>query len=319
MTRWLQVVAMFMLATISGAYAQGYPNKPVRVLVTSTAGGPLDVFTRLVTNKMEQKLKQPFVVEDKPGAGGNLAVSAVLQSPADGYTILSSIDTTFTVNPSLFKHIPFDPEKDFIPISVLAKFGQVLAVPKDLPVSSVKEFLQLSQTRDLNFASAGTGSPSHLSLASFQAATGLHATHVPYRGNPPMLLALISGEAQAAMAISTSLLQLARDDKVKLLAYSDKVRSEVIPEVPTMAEQGYKDFELVFAYVMLVPKGTPQAIVDMLHAEATAAVNAPDVREKLKSVDTIPIALSPSDSEAWLRTNRARWTDIVMRTGIKAE
>jgi tripartite-type tricarboxylate transporter receptor subunit TctC len=319
MMRWLPVAAMLMLATIPNAHAQGYPNKPVRVLVTSTAGGPLDVFTRLITNKMEQKLKQPFVVEDKPGAGGNLAALATLQAPADGYTILSSIDTTFTVNPSLFKSIPFDPDKDFIPISVLAKFGQVLAVPKDLPVSSVKEFLQLSQSRDLNFASAGIGSPSHLSFASLQAATGLRATHVPYRGNPPMLLALINGEAQAAMAISTSLFQLARDGKVKLLAYSDKVRSGVIPEVPTMAEQGYKDFELVFAYVMLVPKGTPQAIVNLLHAETTAAINSPEVRDKLKSVDTIPIALSPSESETWLRTNRARWTDVVTRTGIRAE
>jgi tripartite-type tricarboxylate transporter receptor subunit TctC len=318
MTRWLQV-AVLMMAAVSSAHAQSYPSKPVRVLVTSTAGGPLDVFTRLITNKMEQKLKQPFVVEDKAGAGGNLAVLATLQAPADGYTILSSIDTTFTVNPSLFKSIPFDPDKDFIPVSVLAKFGQVLAVPKELPVSSVKEFLRLSQTRDLNFASAGTGSPSHLSFASFQAATGLRATHVPYRGNPPMLLALVSGEAQAAMAISTSLFQLARDDKVKLLAYSDKVRSEVIPEVPTMAEQGYKDFELVFAYVMLVAKGTPQPIVDMLHTEATAAINSPEVRDKLKGVDTIPIALSPSDSEAWLRTNRARWSDVVARTGIRAE
>jgi tripartite-type tricarboxylate transporter receptor subunit TctC len=321
MTKWAAAAALAVLATVAShdANAQGYPNKPVKVLVTSTAGGPLDVFTRLVVAKMEQKLKQPFVVEDKPGAGGNIAITTALQAPADGYTIVFSIDTTFTVNPSLFKNIPFDVDKDMIPISVLAKFGQVLAVQKDLPVSSVKDFVTLAQSKDFSFGSAGIGSPSHLSLSSLQAATSLRATHVPYRGNPPMLLALVGGEIQAAMAISTSLFQLAREGKVKLLAYSDKVRSEVIPEVPTMREQGYPDFELVFAYAMLAPKGTPKEVVDVLHAAATEAVNAPDVRNKLKSVDTIPIALSSADSVEWLRGNRKRWSDVAARTGLKAE
>lgn len=321
MTKWAAVAALATLATVAspGANAQGYPNRPVKVLVTSTAGGPLDVFTRLVVAKMEQKLKQPFVVEDKPGAGGNIAITTALQAPADGYTIVFSIDTTFTVNPVLFKSMPFDVEKDMIPITVLAKFGQVLSVQKDLPVSSVKDFVTLAQSKDFSFGSAGIGSPSHLSLASLQAATSLRATHVPYRGNPPMLLALVGGEIQAAMAISTSLFQLAREGKVKLLAYSDKVRSEVIPEVPTMREQGYPDFELVFAYAMLAPKGTPQAVIDVLYAAATEAVNSPDVRDKLKSVDTIPIALSSTDSIEWLRSNRKRWSDVAARTGLKAE
>jgi tripartite-type tricarboxylate transporter receptor subunit TctC len=321
MTRWAKATGVAMLAMVaaSGASAQNYPSKPVRVYVTSTAGGPLDVFTRLVTNKMEQKLKQPFVVEDKAGAGGNLAIMAALQAPADGYTIVFSIDTTFTVNPSLFKQIPFDPDKDFIPVSVLAKFGQVLAVPKDLPVSSVKDLVALSQTKDLNFGSAGIGSPSHLSFASLQAATGLRATHIPYRGNPPLLLSLINGDVQAAMVISTSLLQLANDGKVKMLAYSDKVRSEAIPNVPTMAEQGYKDFELVFSYAMLVPRGTPQEVVDVLYREATDAVNSPEVRDKLKRSDTIPIALSTADSIEWLRSYRKRWTDVITRMNVRPE
>lgn len=321
MTRWAAAVGLAFLAIAAApsANAQGYPSKPVRVIVTSTAGGPLDVFARLVASKMEQKLKQPFVIEDRPGAGGNIAITAALQAPPDGHTIVFSIDTTFTVNPSMFKNMPFDPDKDFIPISVLAKFGQVLSVQKDLPVSSVKDFVSLAQSKDFSFGSAGIGSPSHLSFTSLRAATSLRATHVPYRGNPPMLLALINGEIQAAMAISTSLFQIAREGKIKMLAYSDKVRSEVIPEVPTMREQGYPDFELVFAYVLLVPKGTPQAVVDVLYTEATAAVNSPEVRDKLKSVDTIPIALSSAASVEWLRSNRKRWSDIAARTGLKAE
>lgn len=313
------VAMIAALISANGANAQDYPTKPVRVFVTSTAGGPLDVFTRLVTNKMEQELKQPFVVEDRPGAGGHLAVVAAMQAPADGYTILFSIDTTFTVNPSLFNQIPFDPDKDFIPISVLAKFGQALGVLPSLPANSVKELQALSLRRDLNYGSAGIGSPSHLSFAYLQAVTGIRAAHIPYRGNPPTLLALVGGDTQASMVISTSLLPLAKESKVRMLAYSDSTRSEVIPEVPTVAEQGYPDFQVVFSYVMLVRNGTPQHVIDVLLSAAQSAVMSPDVRDKLKSVDTIPIALSPSNSVIWLRTNRQKWKDVITQMNIRGD
>ena len=310
-------LAVASLMNVHAANAQSYPTKPVRVLVTSTAGGPLDVFTRLVTNKMEQRLKQPFVVENRFGAGGHLAVTTALQAPPDGHTILFSIDTTFTVNPSVFRQIPFDPDKDLIPISVLAKVGQALVVRPDLPVNSVNDLQALSLQKDINYGSAGTGTPSHLSFSYLQAATGIRATHIPYRGNPPALLALTGGDTQASMVISTSILALAKEGKLKVLAYSDRTRSEVIPDVPTFAEQGLKDFEIVFSYVLLVRSGTPQHIVDTLLEEATRAVMSPDVREALRSVDTVPIALSPSDSVAWLHTNRAKWKNVVSQMNIR--
>ena len=292
----IAAVLAFVTQTWAGeARAQNYPSRPIHVFVTSTAGGPLDVFTRLVTSKMAEDLKQPFVVEDRAGAGGDLAAAAVKDAIPDGYTILFSIDTTFTVNPSLFDKIPFDPEQDFIPISVLAKFGQALGVPADLPVKSIADLKALSLQKDLNYGSAGIGAPSHLSFAYLQAVTGIRATHVPYRGNPPALLALVSGDTQASMVISTSLLPLVKEGKVKMLAYSDSVRSDVIPDVPTVAEQGYKDFQAVFSYVLLAPAGTPKTVTDALQAAATRAVTSADVREKLRSVDTVPIALSPSE------------------------
>lgn len=301
------------------AAAQGYPSKPVRVLVTSTAGGPLDVFTRLVANHMEKSLKQPLVIENKPGAGGNLAIVGALQAQPDGYTIVFSVDTTLTVNPSLFKQMPFDPQKDVVPISVLAKFGQALGVPVDSPTKSVSDLKALSLTKDMNYGSAGIGSPSHLSFAYLQAVTGIRATHIPYRGNPPALLALANGETQASMVISTSLLPLASQGKVRMLAYSDTTRSEVIPDVPTVAEQGYKDFEVVFSYVLLVAPGTPQPIIDVLLKEAKAAVMSEDIRDKLKAVDTIPIALSPAESSAWLKKNEAKWRNVITQMNIVAE
>jgi tripartite-type tricarboxylate transporter receptor subunit TctC len=319
MTRLTLLSALAVAMLVHSAHAQDYPTRPVRVIVTSTAGGPLDVFTRLVTNRMEQELKQPFIVEDRGGAGGNIAVTTAKQAPADGHTILFSIDTTFTVNPSLFRQIPFDPENDFIPVSVLAKFGQALAVPTSSLAGTVSELKTLSSRSDISYGSAGIGSPSHLSFSYLQAVTGIRATHVPYRGNPPALLALINGETQASMVISTSLLPLAREGKVKMLAYSDRVRSKVIPDVPTVAEQGYKDFEVVFSYVLLVPTGTPKHVVDILRRAATRAVMSPEVGDKLAAVDTVPIALSPSDSVAWLRSNRQKWKDVVTKMNIRAE
>jgi len=312
-------LVVLVMAGMPEASGQGYPARPVRVFVTSTAGGPLDVFTRLVTNRMEQSLKQPFVIENKAGAGGNLAIVGMLQAPADGYTIGFSIDTTLTVNPSLFKQMPFDPEKDVVPVSVLAKFGQALGVPPSLPVKSVKELQALSLQRDMNYGSAGIGSPSHLSFAYLQAVTGIRATHIPYRGNPPTLLALAGGDTQASMVISTSLLPMVQQGKVKTLAYSDTVRSEVLPDVPTVAEQGYPGFEVVFSYVMVVPKGTPQSVIDVLTREARTAVMFPAVRDKLKAVDTVPIALTPAASSEWLRKNTAKWKDVVTRMNIRAE
>ena len=319
MSRCTLVLAIIAAAGIDDAAAQpSYPAKPVHVYVTSTAGGPLDVFTRLVTAKMEQRLRQPFVVENRAGAGGHLAVTAALQAPPDGYAVVFSIDTTFTVNPSVFKQMPFELEQ-LVPISVLARFGQALGVPADLPVRTVDDLKALSLRSDMSYASAGTGSPSHLSFAYLQAVTGIRATHVPYRGNPPALLALRNGEVQAAMVIATSLLPLAREGKVRMLAYSDSVRSEISPEVPTVAEQGYRDFQAVFSYVMLVAAGTPPGVIDLLYAAATQAVMSPDVRDKLRSVDTVPIALPAAESLAWLRTNRQKWRDVITQMSIRID
>jgi tripartite-type tricarboxylate transporter receptor subunit TctC len=316
--RGLAAIVLSM-ALSANANAQAFPSKPVRFIATSTSGGPLDIFTRLVASKMEERFKQPMVVESRPGAGGQIAAAAVLSAPADGYTVLSSIDTTFTANPSLFKSMPFDPEKDFVPVSVLAKFGQMLVVPTDLPVRSVKDLVELSKKGNLNYGSAGNGLPSHLSMAYLQAVTGMRANHVPYKGNPPVLMALTTNEVQAAMVISTSVLSQAKAGKMRMLAYSDVTRSEVAPDVPTMIEQGYEGFEVLFSYVMLVKAGTPQAVVDALHAAATEAVTSTDIRNKLRGVDTVPIALSQADSVAWLKRYRAKWDGVIKPMNIKTE
>ena len=173
------ILAALALAAGFAAYAQPYPSKPVRVVV-STVPGPLDTFARMLLDKMSAALKQPFVVENKPGAGGNIAADMVAKSPADGYTLLFAIDTTFTVNPSIYKTLPFDPAKDFAAISVPVTYGQLLAVHASVPANSVKELVALAKQKKLTYASGGNGTPSHLSGAYFLAAAGIDMTHVPY-------------------------------------------------------------------------------------------------------------------------------------------
>ena len=312
-------LASWGLALAQPVAGQSYPGKPVRAIVSSTAGGPLDIFTRLVTERMSERLKQPFVIVNSAGAGGNIAASAVAKAPADGLTVLFSLDTTFTVNPSMYSKIPFDPEKDFAPVSVLATFGQMLAVHPSLPVASVRDLATLSRERSLNYASAGSGFPSHLTFAYLQSATGIRATHIPYKGNPPMLLALLSGEVHAAMSISTTIIPQAKAGKLKMLAFSDSKRSLVAPEVPTVAESGYPGFEATFAYVLLAPAGTSESIVSTLHQEAARAVTSADVRERLAKIDVVSVGQPPARSAAWLRAARQKWGPLVQQLNIRAE
>jgi tripartite-type tricarboxylate transporter receptor subunit TctC len=312
-------LAAWASLAVQAASAQVYPSKPVRAIVSSTAGGPLDVFTRLITEKMSERLKQPFVVENRVGAGGNIAAQAVAKSAPDGATVLFAVDTTLTVNPFMFAQVPFDPDRDFIPVSLLATFGQMLTLGPSVPVNTIGDLAALSKRRPLNYASSGNGMPAHLSFAYLQAVAGIQANHIPYKGNPPAVIALMSGEVDAGMFVSTSILPNARSGKLRMLAYSDSKRSLVAPEVATVAELGYPGFEAIFGYVLLVPAGTPNTIVHTLHQEAIRAVMAPDVRERLKGFDVAVVGAAPAESAAWLRAGRAKWGPLIRQLNVKAE
>lgn len=308
------LLALLLPATL--AQAQSYPDKPIRVLITSTAGGPLDVFTRIVAERMAGDLKQPVVVEARPGANGNIAAQAVAKATPDGYTLLSIVDPTFTVNPALYKQVPFDPEKDFRVIALLATFGQMVAVNPALPVGNIRELAALSKTRELKYASAGNGAPSHLSFEYLLAAADIRATHIPYKGNPPALIALLNGEVDMVMVISTSVLAHMRAGKMKGLGYSDAKRSLVAPDVPTIQEQGFAGFNATFGYALVAPAATPEPIIQTLYAAATSAVNAPEVTERLRTFDVAPTRLSPAESALWLRAGRERWGALVRQLKV---
>jgi tripartite-type tricarboxylate transporter receptor subunit TctC len=314
----LFAAAALLPYTAQAQTASGYPNKSVKVIV-STVPGPLDAYARMILEKMSTSLGQPFVVENKAGAGGNIAAEAVAKSHADGYTLLFSIDTTFTVNPPLYKKLPFDPVKDFVAISVPVTYGQMLTVHPAVPAKTVAELVALSKTKPLTYASGGNGSPSHLSAAYFLAAAGTTMTHIPYKGTGQSVIDVIGGRVDVLFAVNTGVLPQVKADKLRALAVSTAKRSPLAPDVPTIAESGYPGFDVSFAYAFMAPAGTPDEIVQLLAKEVAKAMAAPDVQEKNRTFDYAATNLDPKQSAAWLVENRERWTKVIQQNGISAE
>ena len=314
----LALGALIALASLNCA-AQGYPNKPVKVVV-STVPGPLDAFARIVCEKLAASLKQPFVVENKAGAGGNIAADYVKSQPADGYTLLFALDTTFTVNPGLYRtKLPFDPVKDFTVIAVPVTYGQMLTVNPGVPVRNVNELLTLSKQKGLTYASGGNGSPSHLVAAYFFATAGADMTHIPYKGTGQSVIDVLGGRVDTLFAVTSGVLPYVKDSRLRALAVSSAQRSSLAPDVPTIAELGYPGFDVSFAYVLVAPAGTPDEIVRMLAREVQKAMDAPDVQEKNRMADYVATNLDPADSAAWLRDKREKWTAVITKANINAD
>jgi len=310
------IAAMLAACAALTAHAQ-YPEKPVRVVV-STVPGPLDTFARMLLDKMSAALKQPFVVENKPGAGGNIAADMVAKSAPDGYTLLFAIDTTFTVNPSIYKTLPFDPAKDFAVISVPVTYGQLLAVHPSVPANSVAELVTLSKQKKLTYASGGNGTPSHLSGAYFLATAGIDMTHVPYKGTGQSVIDVVAGQVDSIFAVTTGVLPHVKSGKLRALGISSAKRSALAPEIPTIAES-FPGFEAAFAYAFMAPAGTSVDVVKTLNRETLRALAQPDVQEKNRTFDYVATGLDPSQSAAWLKDNRDRWAQVIKRAGIMME
>lgn len=307
--------SLIVLCLSGAAFAQTYPTKPVRVIV-STVPGPLDTFARMVTEKLSASLNQPFIVENRAGAGGNIAAEQVAKAPADGYTLLFSIDTTFTVNPAIYKKLPFDPAKDFETISVPVTYGQMLAVHPSLPVNSVSELVALAKTKSLDYASGGNGSPSHLSFAYFLSTAGITMTHIPYKGTGQSIVDVMAGQVNAIFAVTTGVLPHVKSGKLKALAVSSAKRSTLAPELPTVAESGYPGFDASFAYALMAPAGIPKAITELLNTEVQKAMASPDSQEKNRIADYLSTGLNAQQSTVWLQENRERWGAVVKKAGI---
>jgi tripartite-type tricarboxylate transporter receptor subunit TctC len=318
-----QVAVLCAAGAVAGAHAgvaqaQQYPAKPVRIIV-STVPGPLDAYARLVVEKMSSALKQPFVVENRPGAGGNIAADLVAKSAADGYTVLFAIDTTFTVNPSIYRSLPFDPDKDFSAVSVPVTYGQMLAVHPSVPANSIGELIALAKQKKLNYASGGKGTPSHLTFAYFLATTGADINHIPYKGTGQSIVDVVGGQVESIFAVTTGVLPHVKSGRLRALGVSSAQRSPLAPEVPTVAESGFQNFDAAFAYAVMAPPRTPKEIIDTLSREIRAAHRLADLQEKNRQFDYVATDMDPQQSAAWLRERREHWARVVQKAGIVAE
>jgi tripartite-type tricarboxylate transporter receptor subunit TctC len=317
LSRRILLTAIALLPVLATAQST-YPSKPVKVVV-STVPGPLDAFARMIAEKLQQQLGQAFVIENKAGAGGNIAAELVAKAPSDGYTLLFAIDTTFTVNPGLYKTLPFDPVKDFATIAVPVTYGQMLTVHPSVPAKTVQELVALSKQKSLSYGSGGNGSPSHLVSAYFLATAGTEMAHIPYKGTGQSVVDAIGGRLDVLFAVNTGVLPQVQAGKLRALAVSSAKRSALAPDVPTIAESGYPGFDVQFAYALMAPAGTPDQIVQLLGREVQKAMSQPDTQEKNRIADYVATGLDPKQSAAWLADARARWTKVIQQNGITAD
>lgn len=313
--------ALLVIAVSSAAPAmsqQNYPNKPVRLVVNFQAGGPTDILARLVADSLQKELKQPFVVENKAGAGGNVGADFVAKSPADGYSVLFSIDTTFTTNPALYPSMPFKAD-DLKPLMIMTTSGLLFGVNAGLGIKSVPEFIAKGKAGNMNFSSAGNGSPGHITMALLAEAAGIKATHIPYKGAAPAVQAVVSGEVDAGILVTPGLLPQVQGGKVTALAVTGQKRSPLLPQVPTVAEAGLKSMEFEVLQVAMVPAATPDSVVQLLQAAIGRALQQADVKTRMTAMDMTVLAETGKPAEARLAANRARYARVIQTTGMKAE
>ena len=303
------------------AQAQSYPARPIRFVVPYPPGGPLDTVARLLAQKVGESVKQPVVVDNKPGAGGNIGADIVAKSPADGYTILMGAVATHAINPTLYANIPYDPVKDFAPVTQVASTPNVLVVHPSVPAATVKEFIAHAKSNPgrLNFGSGSTGSAGHLAGELFKAMAGIDMTHVPYKGAAPAMQDLVGGRIQLMFDNLASSLGQVRAGKVRALAVTTAKRTPLAPELPTVAESGLPGFDISTWFGVFAPAGTPREALDRLHAEFTRALAAPDVREKMLNLGAEPVGSNPEEFAAYIRAEAQKYARVIRASGARVD
>jgi tripartite-type tricarboxylate transporter receptor subunit TctC len=303
------------------AAAQAYPSKPIRFVVPYPPGGPLDTVARLTAQKVSEAVKQPVIADNKPGAGGNIGADIVAKSPADGYTILMGAVATHAINPALYASIPYDPVRDFAPVTQLASTPNILIVHPSIPASNVREFIAYAKANPgkLNFGSGSAGSAGHLAGELFKTMAGIEMTHVPYKGAAPAMQDLVGGQIQLMFDNLASALGQVRAGKVKGLAVTTAKRTSLAPDLPTIAESGLPGFDINTWFGVFVPAGTPPDVVDRLHAEFTRALAAPDVREKMLNLGAEPVGSRPEEFAAYIKQEAQKYARVIKASGAKAD
>jgi tripartite-type tricarboxylate transporter receptor subunit TctC len=321
MTRVLRALAALVAcAAVPAALAQPYPSHPVKIVVPFAAGGPADIYARAVAERLQAALGQPFVVEDRPGAGSILGTEAVHQSAPDGYTLLM-MSNTHTVNESLVPKKPFELMRDFVPVAPVNYSDLVMVVHPSVPAKTLKEFIALAKSKpgQLNYASSGTGTPYHMAGELFKHMAGVNIVHVPYKGSSGARTDVMGGQVQMMFDAITTMAPAVQSGKVRALGTSGKVRSSVLPDVPTISEAGVPGYEAVIWLGIMAPAGTPQPIVDKLNAEITRIVNAPEMKAAWEKQGAVPMSMTTGEFDKYLREDIGKWARVVKISGARPD
>jgi len=318
MTRLL--LALFAALLPALAAAQAYPAKPIRWIVPFAPGGPTDLLARAVGQKLSEAWGQPVLVENKPGAAGNLGVDLAAKAPADGYTLVVVPTGNIVVNPTLFPNLPYK-AADLAPVTMMATVENVLVVNPGVPANSMQELVALARAKpgNLSFASPGAGSQAHLAGEFIKLAAGVDLTHVPYKGTGPALNDLLGGQVSMMFSQMSSALPHIRAGKLRAIGAASVKRSPLMPDLPTIAEQGFPGFEATSWYALMVAAGTPQEVIAKLNAETVRILRLPELREKLSGLGAEAVGNSPAELAATIQKESARWAEVIRKQGIKAE
>jgi tripartite-type tricarboxylate transporter receptor subunit TctC len=314
------LVALACLAHSAIVQSQSYPNRPARMLVGFTPGGGVDINARLAASKLSEYLGQQFVVENRPGAGTNIANEAVAKAAPDGYTLLFN-SPAVAINMSLYKNPPYDALRDLAAVSIFSESTNILVVPASLPVKSVLELVALAKEKPgaLNYSSAGPGTTQHLAGELFKLRTGTNIVHVPYKGSAPSLTALISGDVQLSFVNPVAIGQHVKSGRLRALAVAGSKRTSFLPDVPTMKEAGVEGVEVPLWFGLLAPAGTPGEIVHALAAAVAKGAHSPDMQKKLFDQGAEPVGNTAAEFQAMLKDEVARWAEVVKVSGARAE
>jgi tripartite-type tricarboxylate transporter receptor subunit TctC len=319
----LRVVCAALLTTAAAAsaYAQDYPVKPIRFIAPNLPGGPTDILARLIGQKLSESLGQPVVIENRAGAGGNIGTEAAAKAPPDGYTLVTGNNATFGANVSLYKHLGFDPVKDFAPVSLVATQPNILVVHPSLPATSVKQLIALAKARpgQLNYSGSGMGAAAHLAAELFKSMTATDIVHISYKSAAPALTDLIAGQTQLMFATSLSVVPHIKANRVRALAVTTAKRARVMPELPTIAEAGVPGFEASTWHGVLVPAGTPAAVVNKLNAEIVRMLQLPDVRERLGTLGAEIVGSTPREFAEHIQREIPKWAKVIKDAGVRLD
>lgn len=309
------------LAPAQSAVAQSYPTKPIRWIVTYPPGGPTDVVARAIGAKLTEAWGQQIIIDNRAGAGGMIGTELGARAAPDGYTLLFGTSAGMTINPALQSKLPYDPVKDFAPVSLLVINPQLLVLNPTVPANSVKELVALAKAKpgQLNYASVGQGSPNHLGMELLKALTGTNIVHVPYKGTGPAITDLLGGQVQLMFNSMPTVLPLVRSGKLRALAVGSTQRISAIADIPTVAESGVPGFENVTWYGMFAPAKTPREIVNKLNAQVVRILAEPDMAQRLSSQGAEPRSSTPDELAKFMRVEFERWAKVIKSAGVKVE